>query len=337
MDELLQLSDVYQRTVPDTIARVARNPGGVPLAYVAQNLIVNSLGHPLYTAHIFSILCAIAGMASLLWLVRLLSSSITWPAAAVMTYALLPISLRYAIEARQYGPALAASICATALVVWLDQHPAWWRAHLYGLALTIGLYLHPYMAFIAIAHALWAINRPNSRNFVFAACALAALLFMPWYLYARTFWVNAVTAGGYQSSLDRKTPLMMLRELSGGGYFLSIVLVALAIRGYKRALRLFLFCIIVPIPLVLAANAWAHYFFAIRQLLFIVPPLCLLATQGLCTLPKPWRPAIAATLAVIVLGFDIHLFANSKELSPLWPKDMLLPRSAYPVSLPSAK
>jgi uncharacterized membrane protein len=337
MDELLQLSDVYKRSLPDTVARVARNPGGVPLTYVAENIFVNALGHPLYHAHLFSILCAIAGMASLMWLVRLLGSSTTWPVAAFTTYALLPISLRYAIEARQYGPALATSICATALVVWLDQQPSWWRALLYSFVLILGLYSQPYIAFIAAAHLLWALNRPKSRTFVVAACALAALLFLPWYLYARAFWVNAVTAGGYQSSLDWKTPLMILRELSGGGYFLSIAFVALAIRGYQRAHRLLLFCIIVPIPLVLAANAWAHYFFAIRQLLFIVPPLCVLAAQGLCTLPKPWRPALAATLAVIVLIFDIHWFANSKDLSPIWPKDLLLPRSAYPVTLPSAK
>ena len=160
MDELLQLSDVYQRSLADTIARVAHNPGGVPLAYVAENIVVNGLGHPLYTAHLFSILCAIAGMASLMWLVRLLGSSVTWPAAALITYALLPISLRYAIEARQYGPALAASICATALVVWLDQHPTWRRAFLYALALTVGLYLHPYIAFIAIAQALLGRESP---------------------------------------------------------------------------------------------------------------------------------------------------------------------------------
>lgn len=307
LDEQLQLSDTYQRTLRETVTRVAHNPGGVPLAYVAENVLVNSLGHPLYTAHLFSIVCAIGGMASLIWLVFLLGTPAAWTVSAV-TYALLPICLRYAEEARQYGPAMAFSVCATALLVWLDQRPTWLRAALYASALALGLYSQPYVGFTAVAHTLWALNRGKSLRYVFAGCATAALVFLPWYLYARGFWAQAVTEGGYQSSLSWKTPLMILRELSGGGYFLTIALLALAVRSYQSSNRLLLCCVLVPIPLVLISNAWFHYFFAIRQFLFIVPPLCLLAAQGFSTLPKHWRHSVAAIFSITALIYDLRWF-----------------------------
>jgi uncharacterized membrane protein len=315
LDERLQLSDTYQRTLSDTMARVAHNPGGVPLAYLAENVMVNAMGHPLYSAHLFSILCAVGGMASLIWLVKLLGAPSAWQTAAV-TYALLPLVLRYAVEARQYGPALAFSICATSLLVWLDRQPTWQRAALYAFALALGLYSQPYVGFTAVAHLLWALRR-KSFKYVFGGCISAALLFLPWYVYVRALWAQAVAEGGYQSSVNWKTPLMLLRELSGGGYLLTLALIALAVRGYHRANRLLLFCVIIPIPLVLASNAWFHYFFAIRQLLFILPPLCILAAQGLATLPKPSRQAIAALLALIALVYDVRWFTQNAPQNSL--------------------
>ena len=114
-DELLQLSDTWHRSLTQTLNSVAHNPGGVPLAYLAENLFVNGTGAPFYMAHAFSIVCAVGGLTSLIWLVRLLRASGGWRQVALV-YALLPISLRYAVEARQYGPALALSIAATALL-----------------------------------------------------------------------------------------------------------------------------------------------------------------------------------------------------------------------------
>jgi uncharacterized membrane protein len=232
-----------------------------------------------------------------------------------LTYALLPISLRYAVEARQYGPALAFSLCATALVVWLDQRPTWPRAALYALSLALGIYSQPYAAFIAIAHALWALRRANSARYILSACVLAALLFLPWFLYARTLWTQAVTSGGYQSSFGWKTPLMILRELTGGGYVLAAAILSLAIFGFLRAAIpaspkfLLLLCATVPLPLALVGNSLFHYFFAIRQLLFIVPPLCILAAEGLRAIPKG-SPALAAALTLLTLGYDLHWFTS---------------------------
>ncbi len=309
LDELLQLSDTYRHSLAETVVRVAHNPGGVPLAYLAENVLVNTLGHPFYTAHLFSIVCAIGGMAALLWLVKLLGVT-NW---AALVYALLPISLRYAVEARQYGPALAFSIGATTLVVWLDQRPSWLRAALYAVVLALGCYLQPYVAFVAAAHFIWA-GRRESAIYVAAGCAVGGALFLPWYLYASGFWAQAVREGGYQNSIAWKTPLMILRELSGGGYLLTIALLALAVYGYLRKPNsLLLLCVMVPLPLVFLANTLFHYFFAIRQLLFIVPPLCILAAEGMVALRQSWRVCLTIALAATACIYDVHWFTQSKE------------------------
>jgi hypothetical protein len=314
LDELIELSDTYHHSVTETIDRAAHNPGGVPLAYLAENLLVNYLGHPFYTAHLFSILCAVGGLASLIWLVGLLEVPSGWLAVALL-FAALPVSLRYAVEARQYGPALALSIAATAL---LTRSPSWPNAILYGVVLALGMYAQPYAAFVGAAHLLWSW-RAISFKYTLAGCALAGILFLPWYLYARGFWVHAVSEAGYQSTLNWKTPLMILRELSGGGYLLTLSLIGLAVCGYWRtgmpltSKRLLIYWAVVPIPLVLAANALFHYFFAIRQLLFIVPPLCILAAEGVWALQKVWRPCVAAALLIAACISDIRWFTKAKE------------------------
>ncbi len=316
LDELLQLSDSYRHSLAETVDRVAHNPGGVPLAYVAENLLVNGAGHPLYMAHAFSMMGAVGGLAGLIWLVRLLGTD-GWQAVALL-YAVLPISLRYAIEARQYGPALALGIVATALLAWLDQRPGWGRTLLYAMVLALGMYAQPYVAFVAAAHLVWSWRR-KSFLFLLVGAALAAVLFLPWYLYAHGFWAQAVTDAGYRSSINWKTPLLIARELSGGGYLLTAALVILAVRGYLRTAmpssskRLLLVWIVVPIPCVLLADSLFHYFFAIRQLLFIVPPLCVLAGEGLLFREARWRTPVAVALMAVAITYDVRWFGHSKE------------------------
>ncbi len=313
LDEVLQLSDTYHNRLDETTDRVAHNPGGVPLPYLVQNIFVNKVGHPFYSARALAVLWAIAAMAAFVWLVRLLHTG--WLPAAV-SFALMPIALRYALEVRQYGPALAFVILATALLVWLDRQPSVWAAALYAFALACGLYSHPYVGFALLAHAIWVFRRPAAR-YVYPACAFAILSFVPWYLHSHTYWIQAVVKGGYQSNFTWRTMLMIPHELSGGGYVLTCAVLALAIYGYRRtaiepsAKNLLALCILTPLPLVMAANILFRYFFAIRQLIFIIPPLCILFAEGLRALPKVSRVALSSFLLVLALGVDIHWFFKS--------------------------
>jgi hypothetical protein len=77
--------------------------------------------------------------------------------------------------------------------------------------------------------------------------------------------------------------------------------------------RLLLLWIVVPIPLVMLADLLFHYFFAIRQMLFIAPPLCVLAGEGLRAVQKGGRPLMAVALTVVALIYDVRWFGHSKE------------------------
>ncbi|HEX7360435.1 MAG TPA: glycosyltransferase family 39 protein, partial [Bryobacteraceae bacterium] len=347
LDELLQLSETYAHTLRQTLVLAAHNGGGVPVAYLAENLIVNHLGRPLVTAHLFSIACAVAGMAGLILLARLLGAGSGWFSTGVL-FALLPLSLRYATEARPYGPALAFGTLATLLVASLEKRPALWKAVLYAAILSLGIYTQPYVAFVGAAHVAWAVSerRRTSAPYIVGGAAAAAVSFLPWYLYARTLWTSAVAAGDFRSSLSAKTPLMILHELSGGGYILTILLLALAAFGYRRTSmplfckRLLLFWATVPVPLALAATAAFGYFFAIRQLIFVLPPLCILAAEGLNALPQRsrWLPVGLGLFAAISLFADVHLFTHYREnwgAAAALAKRLLHPRECL-VSVPAS-
>jgi hypothetical protein len=310
LDEVLQLSDTYHNTLFETVDRVAHNPGGVPLPYIVQNIFVNIVDLPFYCARLLAVLWAVGAMAALIWLTRLLQPAGDWLLAAV-SYAVLPISVRYAVEIRQYGPALAFGICSTALLVWLDQKPTRRRAVLYGCALTFGIYSHPYLGFVAMAHAIWALRRPAVK-YILISFAASVLAFLPWYLFARGYWIKAVVQGGYHAAFTWKTPLMIPHELSGGGYLLTCAWLALAFYGYRQtkmsdaSKHLLILCILVPLPLVMFANILFRYFFAIRQLVFLVPPLCILAAEGLRALSTVPRAAVSLALLLIALFYDFR-------------------------------
>lgn len=316
LDELMQLTSTYQRSCAQTLHFAALNPGGVPLGYLGQYAFVNALGHPVYTAHLFSIFCAMIGLASLLWLTQLLGIGDRWLWVA-LAFSALPLSLRYAVEARPYGAALAACILATALLVRLEQQPNFWRAFLYGAAVAIGIYLQPYSAFVAVAHFLWLWRRPAAK-YVFFAGVCAALSFVPWYLYARTLWIRSVTGRGFTTLTWRILPIIF-RELSGGGYWLTGALLVLAWLGYRRTTmpkstrHLLLLWAVVPLPLVILANSFFHYFFAIRQLFFVIPALCLLAVEGWLSIHGRWRLTLAIVLMVVAGIYDVRWFTQWKE------------------------
>jgi hypothetical protein len=76
---------------------------------------------------------------------------------------------------------------------------------------------------------------------------------------------------------------------------------------------LWLLYFVLPIFCAVAADAWFGYFLAIRQVIFVLPPLALLLTAGVEALPR--RPAaclMAALLITLVIG-NISFFRRPRE------------------------
>jgi hypothetical protein len=154
------------------------------------------------------------------------------------------------------------------------------------------------------------------------AAVCAGLLYIPWFLFARAAWRQTILEGRWHFVWTMKTPLMLIRELSGGGYWTSLPLLAVAGAGLLsgrlsrswKALLLSVF--LIPVGGALAADAAFDYFLAIRQLIHALPGLVLLAAEGVQVLGDRRRSAGIAALAVLLgacLVYDVKLFGRPRE------------------------
>ncbi len=241
-----------------------------------------------------------------------------WLGAAI--FAVFPLTLRYACESRVYAQALFFSVLATVLFFRLLQKPTALRMVAYSAALTAAVYSQTFAIFIGLANVVWAVFRGNRKITAWscAAVALAIAAYSPWYLYARTYWSSNILSAGYQFAFSAKTPLMLLRELIGAGYWgsgLLLVLCALAIGRRAKDTRAAWFLIlmaVVPIVLAIAADGLFGYFVATRQIIWILPAVAVLASLAIERAPRIAMPA-ALLLAVCCLWQSARYFSAPKE------------------------
>lgn len=267
LDELLQLQAARGASLIEVLRNLSRFPAGVPVAYVLEHILQSIAGSSSLVIRAPSI---VAGMVTVVSL-RLLTNALTSyrsPLAYVL-FALLPLQIRYATEARPYELALAAGVVSTLLLHRLYERTTVGRIILYVASSTICLYTQPYAFFVCVAHVVWVCspvnwNRRTLMLPIAGAALLSGALFLPWYLYAHTTWIEVVHDAAY-GSVSWKTPFLLIREITGGGYLLSVPFLVLAIIGYRSSTlspenkRLLLCCAVIPAILALAADA----FFAI--------------------------------------------------------------------------
>jgi uncharacterized membrane protein len=325
-DEVQQLLATRGYTLAQTLQRVPENPGGSPLGYFVQNLALRAPGYSVFSARLPAALFGILGCAAMAWLARELR--LRRPAVSVLLFMALPLQFRYALEGRPYSQILFLGALLTALLLRLTRaaSPGWTAA--YGVTVLAGVYSSPLVGLVAAAHGLWAwllLKGDGSRRVqiaVTAAMAGAVLLYLPWYLFARAAWRQTILDARWHFVWTAKTPLMLIRELSGGGYWVSAPLLAAGAAGLLsdrlsrpvKALLVLIF--VVPVAGALAADAAFDYFLAVRQWIHALPGLVLLAAEGLHVLEDRRRLAgITALLAVLgaSLIHDVKWFSRPRE------------------------
>jgi 4-amino-4-deoxy-L-arabinose transferase-like glycosyltransferase len=320
LDEIYDLIVARMAHISDVLAYVPHVSGNVPLNYVVQFASVHLLGFSAFTGRLPSAISSVVACTGVFVLARKLR--LRWPLLATAIFALFPLQLRYALEARPYELALCLSIWATvAFLRVLERPESVPRAALYGLSIAAGLFTFPYMLFVPLAHLAWAgldSYRTRRRQPLLAAAlaiGIAGLIFAPWYLHSAASWRTAVAIGQLNGTITLRAVPMILRELIAAGYVGSLLVLAGFAYGLTRRQDwpLWLLYFIVPIVCAVAADAWFGYFLAIRQTIFVLAPLALLFTAGVEALPR--RPAaifIAALLITLVVG-NISFFRRSRE------------------------
>jgi hypothetical protein len=240
--------------------------------------------------------------------------------------ALMPLQFRYALEGRPYAEGLLLSALATLVFIRLSKRWSLWLCVVYAVILALGIYSQPLTCFTAFSHFAWAmaVGRRDKRLIYGSGAAIAfmGLAFLPWYRYASPSWAGAIESGSAHFQLSLKMPLMLIREITGAGYVGAIGLIPLAALGFRRggasrALKwLLLLSSVIPVICALAVDAVFDYFLAIRQIIFVLPPLALLAGDGLSALMEAApRRAIGAIglLAMVFVGYDVRWLLKPRE------------------------
>jgi hypothetical protein len=147
------------------------------------------------------------------------------------------------------------------------------------------------------------------------AIGVAGLIFAPWYLHSSASWHTAVAIGQLQGTITIRAVPMILRELVAAGYIGSLLVLAGFAYGLTRRQDwpLWLLYFIVPIICAVAADAWFGYFLAIRQMIFVLPPLALLLAAGVEALPRRPAAILTAALLVTLVTGNISFFRRPRE------------------------
>jgi uncharacterized membrane protein len=326
VDELLQLFGTRDLALRDLPRYVATFPGAAPIGYFTQNLAISAFGFSRFSARLPSELPSFLGCLGLVFLFRQLGIADRYK-LAVLAWMLLPLQLRYGVEARPYALGLLFSILTTCCFFRLVSRPSYRNGVFYCLTIILGLYTAPYTLFLQVGFVVWTIVLQKDRSLrtiAVLALSVAGCAFAPWYLSAANYWKHylAITADvGFH--ITPKFVLLPVQEISGGGYVCSIPLILLAVIGYRSKFlsapvkRCLLAGILAGIVCVLAADVMSGYFFAIRQIMFILVPIIILVAAGLETLFQLKQiPVLIFLLSVLLVGAivkDVRYFVDRSE------------------------
>src|SRR5678815_740288 len=147
VDEIIDLNGVRGAAdVNGVFAFVPGNAGGVPLGYLVDFAMIRTFGYSIAAVRFPSVLFTVLACAGIFILGR--QTGLRWPMLAVAAYAVSPMTLRYALEARPYAQAACWSIFASVVLVSLVRQPTIGKAAGYAALVAAGLYTQPYSIFV---------------------------------------------------------------------------------------------------------------------------------------------------------------------------------------------
>jgi 4-amino-4-deoxy-L-arabinose transferase-like glycosyltransferase len=288
LDEMQQLV-LGRESLAALMRWVQLNPGASPLPYLAQRAVVDLFGASPYVARIPAALCSIAGAAVFAALCgRFGIRSRGWATAVFLA---IPLQFRYALEARGYSQGLLCALASWLLLLRVRERGTVGAAALYGASVAVGLYSQPLTLLPVFGGLFWLIGERavgrRTKRLILGAASIGVLSFVPWYVMQRQALEASGTMALYFFSWRQVTPLVLLHELSGGGYVCSAALLVGAAAGLAklRNRRLVALVALVSLAGPILVDALVNYFFAARQLLFAAPALALCAAGGI----ERWR------------------------------------------------
>jgi uncharacterized membrane protein len=256
--ELLRFQQIKPGSTPaDTVRSLAvEDPQHPPLYFLLDRLWVQILGEPiaavfgsLLTApRLLAVLISLLSLPFMYALALELFASQTVALLATAFLALSPFDILFAQTARQYS-LLALTVIASHYLllramrlssvqkvrsrdVFKRPPPVWQHWGLYGLAVTIGLYTHPFFALTLVGHGVYVVldaiadGQPDSIKQRLAGFWLsfiaAVVLYMPWLVVMVLNFQRALDTTSWASVTPGFDYLMKLWTLSFTSLFLDL-------------------------------------------------------------------------------------------------------------------
>jgi mannosyltransferase len=282
VDEIIDLNGVRNADLQGVLAFVPGNAGGVPLGYLVDFWMIKLFGYSAFIVRLPSVLFTVwtcLAVYILAWQAKLRA-----PLMAAALYAVSPLTVRYALEARPYAQAACWSAFSTVVFLSLVRNPTRGKAVRYAVLVALGLFTQPYSIFIPVAHLIWlALVKREWRALWFAGGAVvaASLAFLPWYFRARATWQGAINSG-VRFFVSARDLLVIPHELMGTGFAGAAlaaiaIVVALAWSPWNKIEKIFwILCMAIPLILVPVADTHFGYFLAARQMIFALVPIGIL-------------------------------------------------------------
>lgn len=276
-----------------------------------QALTIQLLGYSKFAARLPAAVAVLLALAGMPVLAR--QAGLRRPWLAMLLFTSFPLVLRYGAEARPYSQGLCIAVWLHVLFLEITNRSGRRLFPLYSLLLLVGLYTQPYVLFVAVTHtAFLALRSRWSLVWVFLAMmAATGALYLPWYFHSRGFWREEVEASQLHFHLQAKLALLIFREVLGSGYIGTIFVVILSCLGLsylrqRRGGRLFwVVSILLPLALVVFADLLFDYFFAIRQVILILPPLAITSSAGIELLWERKGTRVAAGCIALLVALDL--------------------------------
>ena len=169
----------------DTLNALAGNPEHSPLYYLIARFWLQRFSHSIVSIRFLSALISLLALPCMYWLCLELFQSSVVSIIAVTLIAISPFHVLYAQEAREYSLWTVSILFSCAAFLRAIRVKGLLNWGVYGLSVALGLYTHPFSAFVSIGHGIYILITQGWRwSKGLIAYLLSSLfglvLFVPW-------------------------------------------------------------------------------------------------------------------------------------------------------------
>ena len=292
-DEVGVAMAAMETTLAGAIGIAKEHAAAMPLDYIVAWFAARLLGHSEWALRLAPALWSTFSLVPIYFLVKKLTNRPVALLTCLLT-AISPFAILFAQELRFYSALLFFYYLTVWLMVNAIQNPTWKNFLLWGMGTTIGIYFHVYVSLAICSGLFYLYVRRKDENLritikrMLITLISIGFLALPGYLYfchgeaAYQFKLELTLIPFFVMQGIGLLPYYSLSNLSGWIYYallglISITGIYIIFRKKQSILIGILISSFIQILIIIAADAVTGYFFAARQIFFLLPIASLIA------------------------------------------------------------